>query len=735
MNILNKKELFTGIIFCVFVFFISFFILNRFINKAMNENSTQQLIKANQQSLDSGKVKFENMVNDKIDIFIENILEYEAIKDNKVDDEKIIGLIKAFKRKNYIQTMGIIADDEEIFVNENNEIIKIDEKTKYAILSEDKSIFQCTVDNQDYIVIKSYLNDYDINIVYLYKDGFISKDLIVPVYTEYGRSYVVDSNGDCIFYSTKNSSKFRTSNILDSLSAYSKENINQVNKLKLDMLNNKSGIIKYENQEERRCMAYAPIGFEDLYLCTIIPQHVIDSSVEDIENLNLISIIVIIADIIVIFIFFKYMEENKRKKIDEMLNLDPITNGNSYKKFNEELRKIYNKETKVIYMSIDLDNFKVVNTVLGRECGDKVLKRIYEILKFHIGDNGCYCRKDADEFLVYYKYENNEDVEHVVDSICESIRHIILPQNHILIPSIGICYMNDENISIENLEVNAITAKKRAKNKINEFYSYFEDSNLYELIDNKSILDDMNKALMNNEFRLVYQPKFDAKTKKVVGAEALIRWTKSDNTTVYPNEFIPVAEKTGFITFIDNYVFKSVCENQSKWLNYGYNIVPISVNISREKLKDEAFIYEYLKIIGNYGLSKEYVELEITEGDTYSYGNVKSNIVDKIKEVGFKVLIDDFGVGYSSLTMLKDIGADVLKLDRSFVIDESSKGKSMLKHIIKIAKIFDYKVVAEGVETKEQYDFLKEDCDEIQGYYFSKPLEEKEFIDKYLNNL
>ena len=224
-------------------------------------------------------------------------------------------------------------------------------------------------------------------------------------------------------------------------------------------------------------------------------------------------------------------------------------------------------------------------------------------------------------------------------------------------------------------------------------------------------------------------------TKKVVGAEALIRWTKPDNTTVYPNEFIPVAEKTGFITFIDSYVFKLVCENQAKWLKDGYNIVPISVNISREKLKDESFIYEYLKIIGNYGLSKEYVELEITEGDTYSYDNVKSNIVDKIKEVGFKVLIDDFGVGYSSLNMLKDIGADVLKLDRSFVIDESSKGQSMLKHIINIAKIFDYKVVAEGVETEKQYNFLKEDCDEIQGYYFSKPVEEEEFVEKYLKNL
>ena len=230
-------------------------------------------------------------------------------------------------------------------------------------------------------------------------------------------------------------------------------------------------------------------------------------------------------------------------------------------------------------MAIDLDNFKIVNTVLGTKCGDEILKKIYKILEFHIGDNGCYCRKIADEFLAYYEYKDSEDVEHIVNSICESIRHIRLPKSHILVPSVGICYMNNKYISMENLEINAIIAKNKSKNKINEFYSYFEDDNLNEMVDNKNILDDMNKALINKEFRLVYQPKFDAKTQKIVGAEALIRWTKEDNTTIYPNQFIPIAEETGFITFIDSYVFRKVCKNQAEWIKKGYDVVPISVNI------------------------------------------------------------------------------------------------------------------------------------------------------------
>lgn len=736
--ILDKKNLLFSIIFCIFVFLISFFTLNKFINNAMNKNSEKQLLRVNKQSAELGKVKIQTVLDDKLDIFIKNVLSSGAIEGDKINNQKIVELIRNFRKENFIEIMGVISGNEGIFINQNNEIMTIDQKIIYDILAL-KRISKYSINGEDYLVIKNSLDDsngHNITTVYLHKNNSKNTDLLVPVYTELGCSYVVDSNGNGIFYSTKDSTSVRVDNIFNTIVSFSEENIDSVNKMKLDMLNEKSAIIKYKGQNEIRYMAYSPIGFEDLYLCTIIPEYVISDNVKEIENLNLISTIIITIDIILIFGFFKVIESIQRKKENKILNLDSLTNGNSYKKFNDELKKIYKKkELKAIYMSIDLDNFKIVNTVLGKECGDQVLKNIYKILEFHIGSNGCYCRKEADEFLAYYEYKDHEDLEYIVNSICESIRHIKLSQNHILIPSVGICYMNNKDMPVESLEINAIIAKKKSKNKINKFYSYFKESNFYEMIDNKNILDDMNNAIKNKEFRLVYQPKFDAKTKKVVGAEALIRWVKSDNSIVFPNEFIPIAEKTGFITFIDSYVFREVCEKQVEWLKKGYDIVPISLNLSREKIKDQNFLYEYLKIIGELGLEKEYVQLEITEGDIYSYDNVRSNVLDLIKDAGFKVLIDDFGVGYSSLSMLKDIKADFLKIDRSFIIDETTSGKAMVKYIAKIAKIFNYKIVAEGVETEEQYNFLKEECDEIQGYYFSKPLEEEEFIDKYLNNL
>lgn len=741
MTILDKKKLLFSIILGIFIFLISSCILKKISNSTIEENASEQLIKANEQNIELAKTRITTILDSKVDIFIENLLEANVLDDDMVDSEELVNLLKYYRKENFIAILGVSVGDKSVFIDENDEVFKIDNSVIQSILVNEKNIFKFLIAGEEHLVVKNKLNDGDrddITVIYLYKDKTENKDLFIPIYGEDGYSYIIDSEGQNILCSTKERSEVDLRNLLEVILSYKEENLEAVNKMRLDLLNGKSGVIKYERPgHELRWMSYAPIGIDDLYLCTIIPNDAIENNVDEIKNLNVIFIIIVLIDIVLLIVFLKVLEFNEKNKENKILNLDSITNGNSYKKFKEEFEKFYNEknEKKAIYISMDIDNFKVVNTVLGRENGDDILKKIYEIIKFHIGNKGSYCRKNSDQFLAYYEYEDVDDVKYIVNSICEGIRNLRLPRAHILIPSIGIYYIKNKNVHIDDIEIKANIARKKSKNKINEFYSYFEDENFIQLIDSKNIVDDMNKAIKNKEFRLVYQPKFDAKTKKVVGAEALIRWTKSDNTTIFPNEFIPIAEKTGFITFIDSYVFKEICKKQAEWIKEGYDIVPISINVSREKLKDQHFLYEYIKTIGEFGLKKDYVQFEITEGDTYSYDNVKTNIVDLIKEAGFTVLIDDFGVGYSSLTMLKDINADVLKLDKSFIDDDSFEGKTMIKNIINIAKVFNYRIVAEGVETEEQYNFLKEDCDEIQGYYFSKPLEEDEFIDKYLKNL
>lgn len=735
LKFLDKRSNIIGIIFGIFLFFISFFIFKLTTQTAIEKNIEKQLYSFNKHNNELAKTKIQNILKYKLEVFTQNLIDSNQLNYVDASNGQLIKLMEYFRSENFIPTIGIIVEDKGIFLNQNEEIIHMDKKIIQDLLYPEKTMFQCEIEETHYLVLKNAIqapNIGHVTIFALYQDDFQNNEFILPTYEDKGYSMIIDGDGNSLFCSTIDTAKVLLSNVWECLQSFSSKNLKAISTLRLDLYDHDSGIIVYEKEGKRRLMSYSPIGFEDLYLCTTIPEDVINDTVNEFKMLNKIAFFIMALDLLFLFLFFKIIERRRNENNNKILNLDIVTEGYSYKKFQEELKKTYQKSSfKAIFMAIDLDSFKLVNTILGKSCGDEILKKIYKILEFYIQDKGCYCRKSADEFLAYYQYQDEEDIEYIVNSICQSIRYIHLPQSHILIPSVGICYMNP-NEPIENLEVNAIIAKKKSKNKINEFYSYFKDCNLYEMIDSKAILDDMHKALLHKQFRLVFQPKFDPQTRKIIGAEALIRWTKPDGSTVFPDQFIPVAERTGFITFIDSYVFKEVCEKQARWYKEGYPIVPISVNISREKLKDQNFLYEYLKVITDAGIDKEYVSLEITEGDTYSYDNVKTNIVSLIKDAGFKVLIDDFGVGYSSLTMLKDIQADVLKLDKSFIKDDSETGKAMIKYIIKIAKLFNYKITAEGVENEEQFHFLKEDCDEMQGYYFSKPLEEAEFINTYL---
>lgn len=238
----------------------------------------------------------------------------------------------------------------------------------------------------------------------------------------------------------------------------------------------------------------------------------------------------------------------------------------------------------------------------------------------------------------------------------------------------------------------------------------------------KQIEKDMKKALKDNEFVVYYQPKVYAKTGKIYGAEALVRWKKNDKM-IMPSVFIPIFERNKFILKLDLYIFERVCKDMKEWKeNYGVDI-PISINVSRKHLVEKDFINDYAKIANKYGISTEKLDLEITESATIDSKIDMIKIMKEIKKAGFLISIDDFGTGYSSLNILHDMPIDILKIDKSFV------DQNIVEDILNIAKKFKLKTIAEGVETKTQKEYLTEKgCDILQGYYYSKPLQKEEFI-------
>ena len=243
----------------------------------------------------------------------------------------------------------------------------------------------------------------------------------------------------------------------------------------------------------------------------------------------------------------------------------------------------------------------------------------------------------------------------------------------------------------------------------------------------------MEAALLNGEFKLYLQPKFDPVTEKIVGAEALVRWISPEDGMIPPNRFIPVFEENGFITKLDDYMILAVAKLQSEWKLKGQKQVPVSVNISRVNFVKEDLAAHICHLVDSYGADHAGIELELTESAVFGNKERLMQILKELKLCGFSISMDDFGTGYSSLNSLKDLPIDVLKLDMDFFRgeDEQQRGEIVVKETIRLAQALHLKIVAEGIEKKEQVEFLAEQgCDMIQGFYFAKPMPVEEFNER-----
>ncbi len=308
-----------------------------------------------------------------------------------------------------------------------------------------------------------------------------------------------------------------------------------------------------------------------------------------------------------------------------------------------------------------------------------------------------------------------------------SIEKIKYPGNKFIIIS-GAAKINDVK-DINTVIENANIARKSVKDSLKAACKIFDESMKKDLQKEAEITNDMEQALKNGEFLVYFQPKINLRTNKLVGAEALVRW-KKNGVLIPPSDFIPIFEKNGFIVNVDFYVYEEVCKTLRKWLDQNMSTIPISINVSRVHLNDDDFVKQFETLVDSYGIPHKYLELELTETILLDNPIVAIEVIKQLKNKGFSISIDDFGSGYSSLNLLKDINTDILKLDKEFFSRGEMKReeKIIVSSIIGMAKQLDMKVVSEGVETNTQSEFLKSiSCDMAQGFLFSKPVPIKEF--------
>lgn len=443
------------------------------------------------------------------------------------------------------------------------------------------------------------------------------------------------------------------------------------------------------------------------------------------------------------------------RKIRQLAYYDPLTGLPNRQLFRRNIQRLiktsHTDESRFALLFVDLDNFKDVNDTLGHSAGDCLLQMIADYIHegirasdfVGIVDDSDADSKDAisrlggDEFTILLPNLGSiNEVSTVAQRVLDKLQKPIeIEGNTISVTgSIGVAvypYDGEEaDALLKNADIAMYHAKQSGKNKF-RFFDWEMNDRIMARVRMES---DLRKALTRKEFSLHYQPKIELSTGKVTGVEALLRWSKADVGPISPMDFIPVAEESGLIVPIGEWVIEEACEQARRWKDQGLAPFVLSVNLSPVQFHSRSLADVIAKSLKYYGIEPEYFELELTESAVMENVNHAIRIMDALKRLGVRLSIDDFGTGYSSMEYLKRFPVDVLKIDRSFVQDITTdeSDAAIIKAIIALSQALNLVSIAEGVETSEQIDFLvQHNCDEVQGYFYSRPLPEEE-ITEYL---
>ncbi|MSS64445.1 bifunctional diguanylate cyclase/phosphodiesterase [Velocimicrobium porci] len=440
-----------------------------------------------------------------------------------------------------------------------------------------------------------------------------------------------------------------------------------------------------------------------------------------------------VTKIIAFYLLKLRVSERIQERLEHMKNYDPLTGISTLYKFKKDAKRLlhYNQK-KYALIYADITNFKYVNDTYGYRIGDRILYDLALMANRELTPESLLARVSADNFVCLVPFNDERKLTDRVKEFSHRFSQMQKKKNIIfnLVLISGICVLETGYEDISTAIDNANIARKYIKESSNTACQFYNESMTQKIRKEVEITNCMEEALQNGEFVVYLQPKIGLKNDSLAGAEALIRWKRGEDKLIPPNEFIPLFEKNGFILQLDFYVYEEICKKLRFWIDHGIEVVPISVNVSRVHLNDEAFVEKLLNLVNKYHISPGLIELELTESIFLDNTEVALSIMSDLKGHGFSVSIDDFGAGYSSLNLLKDMSSDVIKLDKEFFShgEMQKEEQIIVSNIIHMAKQLNMKVLSEGIETKMQCEFLKKiSCDMVQGYFYAKPMPIPEF--------
>ncbi len=508
-----------------------------------------------------------------------------------------------------------------------------------------------------------------------------------------------------------------------------------------NLQNKQSGGFYYDYFGTAKVMVYYPIELTNVALAMNV--HVASLSSEIIRAANFFDVVgsTIYWTIIALVIYISIVTSRSNKRILKVAYYDPLTELPNIAKLKMDIKSalVSNRDTEYSILVFDIENFKAINEIFGYDMGDRVLKTIKGFSDTISEPSFIAARIGDDKFAMFAKSDFLDNLGAIIaDMVVFYDTTVPELKDYAGTYKVGRYKIEKGETAVDEIISKVNLAHSRAKATKGEPICDYDDMFKKTLQTEAEITNKMKLALANNEFKAFLQPKFSLNEEELIGAEALVRWIEDGGKVIFPNEFIPLFERNGFIIELDKYMLEQACATIKHWMDNNLSVVPISVNCSRLNLQNPYFVSGIVAIAKKYNVPHQYIEIELTESTTIESEQAVEQLFEDLHSEGFKISIDDFGAGYSSLGMLKNLNADILKMDRSFFIGgkNARRDDMLIDSIVKMAHNLKMYVVAEGIETAEQIELLKSmNCDAAQGYYYAKPMPIVQFEEKYHNSL
>ncbi len=556
----------------------------------------------------------------------------------------------------------------------------------------------------------------------IYETSQFRELLAIESFDGLGTSGIVLHDGTVLVGSEKYSF-LEGQNLFERLTSYGKQNDEAAATLQADFADHREGFTSYTTDEEKYIF-YTQIHLleDDLnwHMITLVPASVLNGRMEPIRStvtvLGAVTMLVILLFLLVLAVSYW----RQRKRLEELAYTDTLTGGDNYNAFRAKMRE--RKQAGYI-ISADLDNFKMINNTCSIRQGDALIRAMWQILFRSLHENEFAAHISGDNFVMFLRGKDLDEILCRVARCDDDIRNLSerLDIPHV-VPKFGI-YPTEDSSHPEDGYGKANLAKKQLVDRVDNCCVVYSEQLRLHALSEQWMEDNFEVALKHEQFEVWYQPKYDPVTGLPVGAEALVRWRREDGSLIPPGQFIPLFERNGMIARLDLHVFRKVCQSLRRWIDMGWSVQPVSVNVSRGSLYYRNIVDNYVSIVNEVGIDVSLIRLEITESVMVDNAWVE-DLIRRFRKAGFGIQLDDFGSGYSSMALLSTDCFQTIKLDKSLIdCIGDERGEKLLTQISNLAHGLGLSITAEGVEKQTQVQFLTGiSCDDIQGYYYSRPL-------------